>query len=79
MICCSPSSQCAQNATKQIQSSFEKMDTSNGLNRTYNRVKLFSIFLHFRESRRKTPTAVCLKENERLFGDGALGVVRHSV
>ncbi|MEQ2258706.1 Hypoxia up-regulated protein 1, partial [Xenotaenia resolanae] len=27
-----------------------------------------------RESRRKTPTAVCLKENERLFGDGALGV-----
>ncbi|KAK5608456.1 Hypoxia up-regulated protein 1 [Crenichthys baileyi] len=27
-----------------------------------------------RESRRKTPTAVCLKENERLFGDSALGV-----
>ncbi|XP_056140394.1 hypoxia up-regulated protein 1 [Lampris incognitus] len=27
-----------------------------------------------KESRRKTPTAVCLKENERLFGDGALGV-----
>lgn len=32
-----------------------------------------------RESRRKTPVAVCLKENERLFGDGALGVVRHIV
>uniref|UniRef100_A0A4W4G631 Hypoxia up-regulated protein 1 n=1 Tax=Electrophorus electricus TaxID=8005 RepID=A0A4W4G631_ELEEL len=28
-----------------------------------------------KESRRKTPVAVCLKENERLFGDGALGVV----
>ncbi|XP_073335178.1 hypoxia up-regulated protein 1 [Pagrus major] len=27
-----------------------------------------------KESRRKTPTAVCLKDNERLFGDGALGV-----
>ncbi|MEQ2192903.1 Hypoxia up-regulated protein 1, partial [Xenoophorus captivus] len=27
-----------------------------------------------RESRRKTPTAVCLKENERLFEDSALGV-----
>ncbi|XP_034539425.1 hypoxia up-regulated protein 1 [Notolabrus celidotus] len=27
-----------------------------------------------RESRRKTPIAVCLKENERLFGDNALGV-----
>uniref|UniRef100_A0A8C4GH15 Hypoxia up-regulated protein 1 n=1 Tax=Dicentrarchus labrax TaxID=13489 RepID=A0A8C4GH15_DICLA len=27
-----------------------------------------------KESRRKTPTAVCLKENERLFGDSALGV-----
>ncbi|XP_017158724.1 hypoxia up-regulated protein 1 isoform X2 [Poecilia reticulata] len=27
-----------------------------------------------RESRRKTPTVVCLKENERLFGDSALGV-----
>lgn len=27
-----------------------------------------------RESRRKTPTVVCLKENERLFGDNALGV-----
>ncbi|XP_058865539.1 hypoxia up-regulated protein 1-like [Acipenser ruthenus] len=27
-----------------------------------------------RESRRKTPVAVCLKENERLFEDGALGV-----
>ncbi|XP_076017300.1 hypoxia up-regulated protein 1 isoform X2 [Genypterus blacodes] len=27
-----------------------------------------------RESRRKTPVAVCLKENERLFGDSALGV-----
>ncbi|XP_066507497.1 hypoxia up-regulated protein 1 isoform X2 [Hoplias malabaricus] len=27
-----------------------------------------------KESRRKTPVAVCLKENERLFGDGALGV-----
>nr|XP_020476269.1 hypoxia up-regulated protein 1 [Monopterus albus] len=27
-----------------------------------------------KESRRKTPTVVCLKENERLFGDGALGV-----
>uniref|UniRef100_A0AAR2JSV3 Hypoxia up-regulated protein 1 n=1 Tax=Pygocentrus nattereri TaxID=42514 RepID=A0AAR2JSV3_PYGNA len=28
-----------------------------------------------KESRRKTPVAVCLKENERLFGDSALGVV----
>ncbi|XP_066563824.1 hypoxia up-regulated protein 1 isoform X2 [Amia ocellicauda] len=27
-----------------------------------------------KESRRKTPVAVCLKEMERLFGDGALGV-----
>uniref|UniRef100_A0A8C7YZH3 Hypoxia up-regulated protein 1 n=1 Tax=Oryzias sinensis TaxID=183150 RepID=A0A8C7YZH3_9TELE len=27
-----------------------------------------------KESRRKTPTAVCLKENERLFGDSALGM-----
>ncbi|XP_058483696.1 hypoxia up-regulated protein 1 [Solea solea] len=27
-----------------------------------------------KESRRKTPIAVCLKENERLFGDNALGV-----
>ncbi|NWW95833.1 HYOU1 protein, partial [Rhynochetos jubatus] len=27
-----------------------------------------------RESRRKTPAAVSLKENERLFGDGALGM-----
>ncbi|CAL8268445.1 unnamed protein product [Merluccius merluccius] len=27
-----------------------------------------------RESRRKTPIAVCLKETERLFGDSALGV-----
>ncbi|XP_054481698.1 hypoxia up-regulated protein 1 [Anoplopoma fimbria] len=27
-----------------------------------------------KESRRKTPMAVCLKENERLLGDGALGV-----
>ncbi|XP_038564043.1 hypoxia up-regulated protein 1 isoform X1 [Micropterus salmoides] len=26
-----------------------------------------------KESRRKTPTAVCLKENERLLGDNALG------
>lgn len=32
-----------------------------------------SFFL--RESRRKTPTVVCLKENERLFGDSALAVV----
>lgn len=29
-----------------------------------------------RESRRKTPVAVSLKENERLFGDSALGMVR---
>jgi len=28
-----------------------------------------------RESRRKTPVAVSLKENERLFGDSALGMV----
>lgn len=35
-----------------------------------------SVFLTLRESRRKTPTTVCLKENERLFGDGALGMVR---
>ncbi|XP_060751773.1 hypoxia up-regulated protein 1 isoform X1 [Tachysurus vachellii] len=27
-----------------------------------------------KESRRKTPVAVCLKENERLFGDSATGV-----
>ncbi|KAM3601207.1 uncharacterized protein V6R79_009179 [Siganus canaliculatus] len=27
-----------------------------------------------KESRRKTPTAVCVKENERLFGDSALGM-----
>ncbi|XP_042354699.1 hypoxia up-regulated protein 1 [Plectropomus leopardus] len=27
-----------------------------------------------KESRRKTPTVVCLKENERLLGDSALGV-----
>ncbi|XP_062392613.1 hypoxia up-regulated protein 1 isoform X2 [Sardina pilchardus] len=27
-----------------------------------------------KESRRKTPVAVCLKDNERLFGDSALGV-----
>ncbi|XP_075876138.1 hypoxia up-regulated protein 1 [Nelusetta ayraudi] len=27
-----------------------------------------------KESRRKTPTAVCLKENERLLGDSALGM-----
>ncbi|XP_037543545.1 hypoxia up-regulated protein 1 [Nematolebias whitei] len=27
-----------------------------------------------RESRRKTPAVVCLKDNERLFGDSALGV-----
>ncbi|KAM9788994.1 hypoxia up-regulated protein 1 [Neosynchiropus ocellatus] len=27
-----------------------------------------------KESRRKTPAVVCLKENERLFGDSALGV-----
>nr|XP_057943855.1 hypoxia up-regulated protein 1 isoform X2 [Doryrhamphus excisus] len=27
-----------------------------------------------KESRRKTPVVVCLKENERLFGDNALGV-----
>nr|QQL94691.1 hypoxia up-regulated 1 [Lateolabrax maculatus] len=27
-----------------------------------------------KESRRKTPTAVCLKENERLLGDNALGM-----
>uniref|UniRef100_A0A669CBL3 Hypoxia up-regulated protein 1 n=1 Tax=Oreochromis niloticus TaxID=8128 RepID=A0A669CBL3_ORENI len=27
-----------------------------------------------KESRRKTPTVVCLKENERLFGDSAMGV-----
>ncbi|KAM6970165.1 hypoxia up-regulated protein 1 [Aplochiton taeniatus] len=27
-----------------------------------------------KESRRKTPMAVCLKDNERLFGDSALGV-----
>uniref|UniRef100_A0A8C9VDY9 Hypoxia up-regulated protein 1 n=1 Tax=Scleropages formosus TaxID=113540 RepID=A0A8C9VDY9_SCLFO len=30
-----------------------------------------------KESRRKTPVAVCLKENERLFGDGALGSVKN--
>lgn len=34
-----------------------------------------SVFAYFRESRRKTPVAVCLKENERLFGDSAIGVV----
>uniref|UniRef100_A0A3Q3VXS3 Hypoxia up-regulated protein 1 n=1 Tax=Mola mola TaxID=94237 RepID=A0A3Q3VXS3_MOLML len=30
-----------------------------------------------KESRRKTPTAVCLKENERLFGDSAIGSVKN--
>uniref|UniRef100_A0A4W6DG24 Hypoxia up-regulated protein 1 n=1 Tax=Lates calcarifer TaxID=8187 RepID=A0A4W6DG24_LATCA len=30
-----------------------------------------------KESRRKTPTVVCLKENERLFGDSALGSVKN--
>uniref|UniRef100_A0A3B4XKR5 Hypoxia up-regulated protein 1 n=1 Tax=Seriola lalandi dorsalis TaxID=1841481 RepID=A0A3B4XKR5_SERLL len=30
-----------------------------------------------KESRRKTPTVVCLKENERLFGDNALGSVKN--
>uniref|UniRef100_A0A671VBD9 Hypoxia up-regulated protein 1 n=1 Tax=Sparus aurata TaxID=8175 RepID=A0A671VBD9_SPAAU len=30
-----------------------------------------------KESRRKTPTAVCLKENERLFGDSALGSMKN--
>uniref|UniRef100_A0A8C7CT47 Hypoxia up-regulated protein 1 n=1 Tax=Oncorhynchus kisutch TaxID=8019 RepID=A0A8C7CT47_ONCKI len=30
-----------------------------------------------KESRRKTPIAVCLKENERLFGDSALGSVKN--
>uniref|UniRef100_A0A3B5LPB0 Hypoxia up-regulated protein 1 n=1 Tax=Xiphophorus couchianus TaxID=32473 RepID=A0A3B5LPB0_9TELE len=30
-----------------------------------------------RESRRKTPTVVCLKENERLFGDSALASVKN--
>uniref|UniRef100_A0AAR2LUN7 Hypoxia up-regulated protein 1 n=1 Tax=Pygocentrus nattereri TaxID=42514 RepID=A0AAR2LUN7_PYGNA len=30
-----------------------------------------------KESRRKTPVAVCLKENERLFGDSALGSVKN--
>lgn len=40
-------------------------------------VKLAKITMFlFRESRRKTPAVVCLKENERLFGDSALGVVR---
>lgn len=34
------------------------------------------IVFSIRESRRKTPTVVCLKENERLFGDSAMGVVR---
>lgn len=29
----------------------------------------------FRESRRKTPVAVALKEKERLFGESAVGVV----
>uniref|UniRef100_A0A3Q2FCG5 Hypoxia up-regulated protein 1 n=1 Tax=Cyprinodon variegatus TaxID=28743 RepID=A0A3Q2FCG5_CYPVA len=29
-----------------------------------------------RESRRKTPAVVCLKDNERLFGDSALGSVK---
>lgn len=33
-------------------------------------------FFLSRESRRKTPVAVALKENERLFGDSALGMVR---
>lgn len=36
---------------------------------------VMSIIFFLRESRRKTPAAVCLKENERLFGDNALGVV----
>lgn len=37
---------------------------------------LLVFFFLSRESRRKTPVAVALKENERLFGDSALGMVR---
>uniref|UniRef100_A0A673AL54 Hypoxia up-regulated protein 1 n=1 Tax=Sphaeramia orbicularis TaxID=375764 RepID=A0A673AL54_9TELE len=44
----------------------------------------YSIFINTKlgcwvkkESRRKTPAVVCLKENERLFGDSALGSVKN--
>lgn len=40
---------------------------------------VYSSFSLLRESRRKTPVAISLKENERLFGDGALGMVRVTV
>uniref|UniRef100_A0A8C6P2W2 Hypoxia up-regulated protein 1 n=1 Tax=Nothobranchius furzeri TaxID=105023 RepID=A0A8C6P2W2_NOTFU len=46
---------------------------SNVLKQMSRERKVFMID-SFRESRRKTATAVCLKENERLFGDSALGV-----
>uniref|UniRef100_A0A3Q0SN27 Hypoxia up-regulated protein 1 n=1 Tax=Amphilophus citrinellus TaxID=61819 RepID=A0A3Q0SN27_AMPCI len=35
------------------------------------------VVMSFRESRRKTPTVVCLKEGERLFGDSAMGSVKN--
>lgn len=55
------------------------MDTLKRCRWSHILVKLLSVFLFLRESRRKTPTAVCLKENERLLGDSALGMVRRSL
>uniref|UniRef100_A0A8C6P1S9 Hypoxia up-regulated protein 1 n=1 Tax=Nothobranchius furzeri TaxID=105023 RepID=A0A8C6P1S9_NOTFU len=49
---------------------------SNVLKQMSRERKVFMID-SFRESRRKTATAVCLKENERLFGDSALGSVKN--
>lgn len=37
---------------------------------------IFNPFFLLRESHRKTPVTVALKENERLFGDSAVGMVR---
>lgn len=36
---------------------------------------LISVSLFLRESRRKTPVTVTLKENERFFGDSAASMV----
>lgn len=37
--------------------------------------RLMLFFFFFRESRRKTPVTVTLKENERFLGDSAAGMV----
>uniref|UniRef100_A0A8C2TKI9 Hypoxia up-regulated protein 1 n=1 Tax=Coturnix japonica TaxID=93934 RepID=A0A8C2TKI9_COTJA len=44
----------------------------DGRERGHSRVSPVSFL--YRESRRKTPVAVALKENERLFGDSAVGM-----